>query len=231
MEKVCFGCKEKKDVIHFDRDSQKKDGYTSRCKDCRNAPKYHPSIPIPDLEGEIWIGVVGHEDSYQVSNFGRIKSLDRVIKKSNGSCQTRKQCIINPITDSDGYNIFSVSIVQDNNKRKQALLKLHREIAKVFIKNGSNKPQVNHINGIKTDNRVENLEWVTNKENMQHAYKTGLNKGAIGEKAGNAKITKEIVLEIRRIGKKMKLTEIGEIYGLSFQHISDIINRKKWKHI
>lgn len=105
---------------------------------------------------ENWKDIKDYEGYYQVSNFGNIKSLrnNKILKKS---------------LDSRGYNHFITSL---NNKSK--LFKIHRLVALHFIPNPENKNQVNHINGIKTDNTVENLEWVTAKENIQHALNNGL---------------------------------------------------------
>lgn len=86
--------------------------------------------------------------------------------------------------------------------------RIHRLVAEAYIPNPDNKPDVNHINGIKTDNRVENLEWVTKSENMKHAYRTGLNKphasyGMRGHKNPNA----------GRKGIKVLIVETGEIFN------------------
>ena len=107
---------------------------------------------------EIWKDIEGYE-GYQVSNFGRVRSLDRY----NGRGYWIKGCILKPIMDKKGYLTVGLS---KNNQRKA--FKVHRLVALHFIPNIENKPEIDHINTIKTDNRVENLRWVTPKENSNN---------------------------------------------------------------
>ena len=115
---------------------------------------------------EIWKDIEGYEGLYQVSNLGRIKSLQKGIKKEKIRKQFYKK--------DSGYLLITLS-----KENKLHTYSVHRLVAKAFIPNPNNKEQVNHKNGIKDDNRVENLEWNTSSENIQHAYKTGLMDGAI----------------------------------------------------
>lgn len=102
---------------------------------------------------EIWKPVKDYPN-YQVSNHGRVRG-PKVIRK--------------PGLSSWGYHHVNIS-----NENGASTKKIHRLVAEAFISNPHNKPCVNHLNGIKTDNRVENLEWVTNQENARHAHDTGL---------------------------------------------------------
>lgn len=105
---------------------------------------------------EIWKDVVGYEGLYEVSNLGRIRRDGRIKK---------------PYVDHGGYLTVWLS-----KHSEQKCLKIHRIVAMAFIPNHKNKATVNHINGVKTDNRVENLEWATHSENIIHANETGLRK-------------------------------------------------------
>lgn len=106
---------------------------------------------------EIWKDIQGYEGLYQVSNFGNVRSL-----KYN---HTKEIKLLKPQTTPKGYLWVCL-------KGKKVMV--HRIVANTFISNLDNKTQVNHINGDKTDNRKENLEWCTNSENQLHAYKLGL---------------------------------------------------------
>ena len=110
---------------------------------------------------EVWIGINGIEKYYQVSSEGRVKSLGRIIPNSNN--RYKKEKILTPTLDKDGYQQVTLSI-----DGKVYTKKVHRLVAEHFIMNEENKPSVNHINGNKADNRVDNLEWATDKEQMKH---------------------------------------------------------------
>lgn len=103
---------------------------------------------------ETWKEIEGFE-GYQISSFGNLKS-----KKLN-----KKEKILKHRIDKYGYNKFSI---WKNNKQYYFLA--HRLVAIAFIENKENKKQINHINGIKNDNRIENLEWNSRSENMLHSY-------------------------------------------------------------
>lgn len=146
------------------------------CKACHskkvNARKLRkPSTKVIDLENEVWLDVKGFEGMYAVSNMGRVKSLAREKKDQYYTKRLLGEKLLKPSLLNSGY--FKVNF-------KDAILKIntnflvHRLIALAFIENIDNKEQVNHINGVKTDNRIENLEWVTRSENVKHAIKLGL---------------------------------------------------------
>lgn len=165
---------------------------------------------------EIWRSVKGYEGFYEISNKGRLKSLKRsfIIPYSKGVVNKGEKILYHQVCIK-GYASCKLSL-----KGKSRRIKIHRLVAIAFIPNTYNKPQVNHINGIKTDNRVENLEWVTNSENQLHALKNGLKSKLL---------KKEDVLKIRSDNRK--LLQIAKDYNCSFQTISEIKLRKTWNHI
>ena len=117
---------------------------------------------------EIFKEIEGYEGLYAVSNYGHIKSLPRKIFNHKGFWN-REERIIKPEKDSKGYLRVSFCV-----NGKSHTFKVHRLVAQAFIPNPECKPQVNHIDGNKQNNNVENLEWCTNQENQIHAVKTGL---------------------------------------------------------
>jgi predicted XRE-type DNA-binding protein len=181
---------------------------------------------------EVWKKLVGYEGLYDISSRGRVKRLRRVvkIKKSNGSYYDyiiTERILKNSLT-TYGYYKISLGPKKD---RKSVLV--HRLVGITFLVNIDNKPQINHIDGDKTNNNVENLEWVTNQENAIHAHKTGLRKGPIGELNTKAKLKEKDILEIRSLLKNnnIKLKEVARLYGVSISTISAIKTRRKWKHL
>lgn len=113
---------------------------------------------------EIWKDVVGYEGLYQVSNLGNVKSMGRI--KANN--QPTKEKLMKKYI---GRGYYRVALYLDGKMKNKSVSRL---VAQAFIPNTENKPCINHINGIKTYNIVENLEWCTVLENSQHAYNTGL---------------------------------------------------------
>lgn len=118
---------------------------------------------------EIWRDIPGYEDWYQASNMGRIRSKDRYVNYKNNSLALHKGKILSPKISNKGY-LEVVLAVNGSNYYKR----VHQLVALTFLPNPNNYPHINHINEIKTDNRVENLEWCTPRQNSE-AYTTQRN--------------------------------------------------------
>ena len=112
---------------------------------------------------EIWKDIKGYEACYQVSNYGNVKSIDRVIQGGRWGTERRKG---QPVTQALDRNGYSICRLWKNNKGKN--LKVHRLVCIAFIPNPESKPTVNHKDRVKTNNFLTNLEWFTHKEQTKH---------------------------------------------------------------
>ena len=122
----------------------------------------------------MWKDIKGFEGHYQASIFGEIKSLQRTVNHSIYGLMIVQEKLLTPNKTKKGYLRVNLSL-----KGKSNLYQLHRIIADTFLPNPDLKMQVNHINGIKTDNMLENLEWATNDENRAHAKSLNLIKNGL----------------------------------------------------
>lgn len=113
---------------------------------------------------EIWKDIKGYEGLYQVSNLGRVKSLDKIIVTIDRKNRCQKEKILKLQISKYGYNVITL---WNNNISKQ--FKVHRLVAIAFIPNPNNLPQINHIDEDKLNNKIDNLEWCTALENNHHS--------------------------------------------------------------
>jgi len=168
---------------------------------------------------EKWMPVKGYEGIYEISNNGLMKSKDRLVPHYLSGTQKIKGAKMNPSKNIKGY--LTVDL-RKNGSRK--FFTVHRLVAIHFLGEPPAKDYtVNHIDGIKTNNSVENLEWMTLEENMKHAHKNGL------------KFTKyddDVVFKIRKLHKEtnLKQKEIGKMCGVSQRYVSSIINNRRRIH-
>ena len=178
-----------------------KERYKKERADFAEFMKWYP-FTLEDLDGEDWADIEGYEGRYQISTFGRVKSLPRKHK--------RTPKILRPKLDKKNYLMIEIL-----SKRQRKPFKIHRLVAQAFIPNPNNKPQVNHIDGCKINAYVGNLEWATNAENQRHAYVTGLNVALQGEDKPQAKLNNEQVRYIRDNPENLKTIELAQYFGVN----------------
>jgi YesN/AraC family two-component response regulator len=169
---------------------------------------------------EIWKDVPGYKGHYQVSNTGKILSL----KKSSPR-------LMRPGLTPDGYFLCCLQATSMEKKREYKYL--HRLVATAFIPNPSEHKIVNHINGIKTDNRATNLEWCDVKYNWDHAIRIGIIPDQKGQGNFSSKLKERQVIEIRRLHSEqgMRLKDIAAKFCISPSTVSNIVNRQRWAHV
>lgn len=189
-----------------------------------NIPEYYYSQGI--LDNEIWKDIIGYENYYQISNFGRVKGLTREVTQvdRNGNFFSRiiKEKIICPHFSKNAY--LSVHLHNTTIKAHS----IHRLVAKNFITNIYNYEQVHHRDNNPMNNNVSNLEWVTPMQNNIYARESG-NIDLRGEKGYFSKLNTNQVLEIRNSNQSN--TFLSKQFNVSRKSISNIKNRKTWKHI
>lgn len=164
---------------------------------------------------EIWKPIVGTKGYIEVSNEGRVRSLLR------GEPRVLKTQV-----DNKGYHRIRVTI-----EREKMSYKVHREVAKAFIENPNNLPQVNHKNGNKSDNSVDNLEWVTNRENAHHAIENGLWESvAVGAQRENERRKRPVIGcfsgEVICFSKRFESVSEAERF-IGSRHVTDVLKGKR----
>ena len=163
---------------------------------------------------ERWLPVVGYEGWYDVSDFGRVKRV-------RAACGTQAGRILKP-SITQGYEHVDL-----HKKGKDKTMRVHKLVAVAFIGTCPDGVEVNHIDGDKTNNCLNNLEYVTPSENRRHAFRIGL-QSFRGENNNSSKLTEENVHEIRKVYGKEPLESIATRFGVSQQTIGDIINGRSW---
>lgn len=170
-------------------------------------------------EIEIWKDVIDFEGTYQVSNFGRVK---RIIDSRGNSRET----IMYRFIDVIGYPKVLLT-TKETGKRKAYTV--HRLLAKAFILNPENKPQINHKDSNRANCHIDNLEWVTNSENQLHAFKAGTQVVLKGQDNGAAKLTEEQAIEI--FNSPASKYSLAKKYSITRRIVRLIKEKKRWKHI
>lgn len=173
---------------------------------------------------EIWKPVKGFP-FYEVSNLGRVRSIDRKVINGNGCKIPRKGKVLKQAGNGNGY--LRATVYLDGKPKYHSI---HRMVALAFIPNPENKYAVNHKDCNKENNNVNNLEWVTKSENEIHARKMGV-KDTRGENQSNVKLTEIQVLKIRELEGEVKHKILAERFSVSLSTIRNILYRKTWKHI
>ena len=168
---------------------------------------------------EVFEDVIGYEESYQISDKGRIFTKRRL--DGNRIIYGRE---LHPQITEDGY--LKVGLTKNSETKR---FYVHRLVAQHFIENPQNLPQVNHKDGNKFNNEVSNLEWCTKRQNQEHAVRNSLMQH--GEARPSAKLTEKDVLEIYKLKGVLPAKEIAAHYGVSKNTINVILRGKKWSYL
>lgn len=174
---------------------------------------------MPNEPEEIWADIAGYEGSYQVSNLGKVRSLDRVEHSDVWKRRARCGKELSAIKKRTGY--MSVNLYKDGKMRTYCV---HRLVAAAFIDKKPGDTQVNHKNGNKTDNRASNLEWCTGSENVKHAFDVLKRKPS-----GHKRFSDSQIIEIRSSSKSQR--DIADEYGISRSMVGLIKQGKAYREV
>jgi hypothetical protein len=168
---------------------------------------------------EEWKYILGYGERYKISSLGRMASLAR--KDSMGRDVNERI-----LSQNIAHGYFYVDLCLEGDRKRYFI---HRLVAQYFVKNPLNKPEVNHIDGNKQNDCMQNLEWVTSSENKLHSYRIGLQKRRPGIKHPLAKLNDDSIREIRK--SNLSNDELGEKYGVTRGTIWAAKNGKTWLHV
>jgi hypothetical protein len=165
---------------------------------------------------EIWLPINNYHGLYKVSNLGRVKCLERIVDFGTQKRKVKENILVN-----GNHNMGYKTVVLSFKSRYQTML-VHRLVAESFITNPESKPFINHKDGNKHNNHVENLEWVTRRENEDHAMQNGLKPK--GQRNGAAKISDEDAAYIKANYKRGLGKDFSQRFGITVDHILRIVN-------
>ena len=172
---------------------------------------------------EEWRDITGYEGLYQVSNLGRVRSLDRYVNSGYNTKRFSKGKILSFLLQKNGY--AKVMLSKENTVKNADL---HRLVAETFIANPNNKTTVNHKDGNKENNKIDNLEWATQKENNNHAAANGLN---LFLKKLSVDQIKKMRKEYIPYSRKFGAVALSKKYNCSINTARLIVEGKRYKSI
>jgi len=174
------------------------------------------SLSLNDLDNEIWKDITGYEGLYQVSNYGRVKKIDSSYRNIN-----KKRILSQTLSKTEYYYVY----LRNTSLKRRSV---HRLLAIHFIPNPNNYPEINHINGIRNDNRIENLEWCNHQQNILHARRV-LKKG-VGVNHYRAKFNTEQIKDIKEKHTyySKSIADLAKEYSVTSSTIKRIIDNKSY---
>ena len=188
------------------------------------------------MNKEEWRDIKGYEGLYQVSNMGRVKSLERTFVDKIGRERTFRGRILKQKTESNGY--LRIALHEDSGKVKRFYI--HRLVCEAFHENPENKPCVNHIDENKSNNEASNLEWCTYKENNNHGTRTARTSKPVGQYTLDGKLIKiwQSTIEVERLlgfansniseaARGKRKTAYGYVWKYIDEKRNNIINKKE----
>jgi hypothetical protein len=179
---------------------------------------------------EEWRDIHGYEGKYQVSNFGNVRTLTRIINEHRRS-YTRRGKVLNKYYNKDGY--YKVKLY--NGDSSFANLSVHRLVANVFIDNPNNYAEVNHIDGDPSNNHIDNIEWCSKEQNVKHAYATGLKRreNYVGEANKCSKLKEKDIVAMREeyATGTTSYNKLARKHNVVMGNVWSIVNRKTWSHV
>lgn len=221
-KKRCVSCNNIKPLNEFHNSNQVTDGKSGTCKTCSSL-RYYKAKPIKEgvinLEGEIWVDIPSTNNIYSASNLGRLKAKECSKTTSDGITKIYSEQLLKQTKNQHGYLYIAI----DRVKRSQKIFS-HRLIAEAFVPNPDNKPYVNHKDGNRDNNKPENLEWCTTRENQHHRITGDINQTkGVGMTEKNGKWNVRIMIDSKHyaLGSYEDKDEAQKAYDMALY---------KWKN-